>query len=44
MAPDKSVYANVKNNCDRYHGFVNKDFVGDSVGDSAPLSKDTNSS
>ena len=42
MAPDGSVYAREKGNYDNYHGFANKHFVGDSVGDSTPVSKDLN--
>ena len=42
MAPDASVYAREKGNYDNYHGFVNKHFVGDTVGDSMLVSKDLN--
>ena len=42
MVPDGSVYVMEKANSDNYHGFVNKHFVGESVGDSMPVSKDVN--
>ena len=42
MAPDESVYVKEKGNYDNSHGVVNEDVVGDSVGDSMPVSKDLN--
>ena len=42
MAPDVSVYAKERGNHDNYHGVVNKNFVGDSIGDSVVVSKDLN--
>ena len=42
MVPDGSVYVIEKADSDNYHGFVNKHFVGESVGDSMPVSKDLN--
>ena len=40
MAPDGSAYAREKGNYDNFHGFGNKHFVGDSVGDAMPVSKE----
>ena len=40
---DRSVYASAKGNYDNYCGIVNKDLVGDSVGDSVPLNQHPNS-
>ena len=42
MAPDGSINSREKGNHNNYHDFVNKHFVGDSVGDSMPVSKDLN--
>ena len=42
MAPDGSVYAKAQDHYQNDHGFVNKHFVGDSVGDSMIVSKDLN--
>ena len=37
IAPDGSVYAREKGLYDNCHGFVNKHFVSDSVGDAMPV-------
>ena len=42
MAPDGSAYAKEQGHYKNDHGFVDKNFVGDSVGDSMPMSKDLN--
>ena len=42
MAPDRSAYAKEQGHYENDHGFVNEHFVGDSVRDSMPESKDLN--
>ena len=42
MAPEGSAYAKEQDHYQNNHGFVNKHFVGDSVGDSMAVSKDLN--
>ena len=42
MAPDGSAYAKEQGHYENDYGFVNEHFVGDSVRDSMPVSKDLN--
>ena len=42
MAPDGSAYAKEQGHYENDHGFVNKNFVCDTVGDSMAVSKDLN--
>ena len=42
MAPDGSFYGKEKGNYENDHGFFNKNFAGDKVGDSMLVSKDLN--